>query len=238
MKWLSKVAVGGVLWLSFSALAFGDTLTITSQTQSVEDGGQFAAFLSSNPSQQLYVYCVDFQNYASFSGYAVNISVPNVNNASSVVNTRYGTTPTSDFTFDTNSLPAVQRYVLAAWLVTQYNFTSGVTTADDQIQDAIWTLLNTGSTANFPGGDAAGTGNYLTAALNWYGAETSSALSQFEGGIQIFTSTNVASTGLPARWTTGYQEMITVTTTPEPATLTMLGIGFLAFGCLRKRVKA
>src|ERR1039458_3850059 len=170
MKLFSKAAVGGLLWLSFSAFAFGDTLNITGQTENVDEGGQFSAFLSSNPSQELLIYCADFQNYEVATS-AVNISIPNVTNPSSVADTRYGTTPTIDFSYantGVNAISAVERYVLAGWLTTQYNFTSGVTTADDQIQNAIWTLLDTDGTSGFPFGDAAGTGTYLTQAVTWF----------------------------------------------------------------------
>jgi hypothetical protein len=233
MKWFSKAAVGGLLWLSFSAFAFGDNLVITAQTESVLDGGQFSAYLTSDPAQTLLIYCVDFQNYAS-GNTAVNISIPNVSNPSSVADTRYGDTPTSAFSFY-NSAPtaisAVERYVLAAYLTTQYTFTSGVTTADDEIQNAIWTLLDTDGTSGFPGGDALGTGTYIAQALNWFtAAQTNATLASFESDIRIFTSTNTTS------YTNGSQEMITVT--PEPATLAMFGIGLLAIGIYRKRSRA
>ena len=205
MKLFSKAAAGGLLWLAFSAFAFGDTLTITAQTENVDDGGQFSAFLGSNPAQQLLVYCVDFQNDTLFgNAYPVNISTPDVTNAASVMNTRYGTTPVADFTFDTGSLPAVQRYVLAAWLITQFNFSGGVTTNDKEIQNALWTLLNTsGSTGGFPFFDQAGTGTYLAQAMTWLGSETPTALAQFESGVKIYTDTTIASTSIPGRWTTG-----------------------------------
>jgi hypothetical protein len=239
MKLFSKAAVGGLLWLAFSAFAFGDTLTITGQTENVDDGGQFTAFLGSNTAQTLLVYCVDFQNFTVFnSAYPVNISTPDVTNAASVMNTRYGTTPVADFTFDTGSLPAVQRYVMAAWLITQYNFSSGVTTNDLEIQNALWTLLNASGSTNWPGGDALGTGTYLTQAISWLGSETPAALAQFESGVKIYTDTTIASTSIPGRWTTGYQEMISVSSVPEPGTLAMLGIGLLAIGLVGKRVKA
>jgi len=247
MKWFSKVAVGGLLWLTFSAAAFGSTLYLTAYTQNVDDGGQFLANLG-NPAQSFYTYCVDFQNLEG-SPTTVNISTPNTSTADTspnfdgLANTRYGAVPTSMFTYDGTGPTAInsaERYVLAGWLTTQFNFSSGVTTADDEIQNAIWTLLNTtGTTANFPYGDGAGTGTYLTQALNFFNTTPTAALLQFESEIRIFTATNVV-TYNGANWSpvSGTQEMITVMSTPEPATLAMIGTGLLMFGLFRKRLKA
>ena len=249
MKWFSKAAVGGLLWLTFSATAaFGGTLNITAFTENVLDGGQFLANLGS-PTQSFYVYCVDFQNQ-EMSPEPVNISTPNTSTADTspnfdgLANTRYGAVPTSSFTYDgsgAGALNSAQRYIMAAWLTTQYTFPSGaVTLSDDEIQNAIWTLLNTtGSTSGFPFGDASGTGAYLTQAYSFVTTTPTSALLQFESEIRIFTSTNtVAYSGCDWSPVSGNQEMIAVMSTPEPATLAMMGAGLLALGLLRKRIKA
>jgi len=99
---ISKAAVGGLLWLSFSAFAFGDTLTITGQPNPVEDGGQFTATLGSDPSQELFVYCVDYRNFVSVPNPAYDVNVTDLANSTDVFdNTRYGQTATADFTNQT-----------------------------------------------------------------------------------------------------------------------------------------
>jgi hypothetical protein len=246
MKWFSKVAVGGLLWLTFSAAAFGTTLYITNFTENVDDGGQFLANLG-NPAQSFYIYCVDFQNYET-SPSQVNISTPNTSTPDvatsfdGLANTRYGAVPTSLFTYDgtgPGAINSAERYVLAAWLTTRYTFPGGtVTLADDEIQNAIWTLLNTtGTAAGFPFGDSAGTGTYLTQALNFFNTTPTAPLLQFESEIQIFTSTNVITYSGPG-WSpvSGTQEFICVT--PEPETLALMGGGLLVLGLFRKKIKA
>jgi hypothetical protein len=254
MKWVSKAAVGGLLWLSFGA-AFGTTLNISSHSENVDYGGQFTATLSSNPTQTLLIYCVDYANEL-VNGDSVNISTPNpaVSPDEGLADTRYGQTPEADFSFynsgggslasGTAPLTAFQRYVLAAYLITQYNFPGGtVTPADLQIQNAIWTLLSVAGTSGFPGGDAAGTGNYITQAEQWLGTEMATAsgqanLATFESEIRIYTSTDTTPyTGPNSSYVSGSQEMISiVSNAPEPATFALLGAGLLAVGLFRKRL--
>jgi hypothetical protein len=237
---ISKAAVGGLLWLSFSAFAFGDTLTITGQPNPVEDGGQFTATLGSDPSQELFVYCVDYRNFVSVPNPAYDVNVTDLANSTDVFdNTRYGQTATADFTNQTVPAgigTAQDRYAMAAWLVTQFNFSSGVTMTDDQIQNAIWTLLDVNGAVFTNNG---GVGTFLTQAETWIQSLTPTQLAAFENDVVIYTSTSVASLSDPARYANGNQEMIgVISSAPEPATLAMLGVGLVAIGLFRKRMNA
>jgi hypothetical protein len=242
MKWFSKAAVGGLLWLT-CAFAFADTIYFTGQTENVENGGQFTAYLASNPSQSLFTYCVDDLNDVGItsppSAYLVNV-VDLAVTSQVTTDTRYGQTPAASFSTNTVTIPtaigtAQDRYAMAAWLITQYNFTSGVTPADDQIQNAIWTLLDA-TGAVYPSNG--GVGTFINQAETWINAEiTAGTLGAFESNVVIYSPSVLVGVADPARYVLGNQEMIGFTGAPEPATLAMLGAGLVIIGLLGKRIK-
>jgi hypothetical protein len=254
VKWFSKAAVGGLLWLSFSALAFGDTIYFTSSRNNVNNGGQFTAYLASNPTQELITYCVDDLNDISMpptGGYSVN--VVDLNNAAQVAaDTRYGQTAPGSFSYAVNvdnppsgmtAATPTDRYAMAAWLDTQFIFpvstaTTSQLTTDAEIQNAIWTLLDaTGATyTKCPSGVSTstcttGVNAEIADAQTWINGEIASgALATFESTVVIYSPTAInpsnTSTGLsdPGRYNVGNQEMVGFIT-PTPEPATLAMLG-------------
>jgi hypothetical protein len=250
VKLISKAAVSGLLWLSFSSMAmFGDTLTL-SQTYNinaspVNGGGQFMGTLDGT--DPVTVYCVDFLN---------DLTSPdnvNVSTLADISDTRYGNTATSSFTFfdgtgasdslytgtGVNAMTTAQltltpdqRYLLAAYLTTQYNLAPSPSPAimnmDSGIQGAIWDLMNTSNTTFTVNNES----TYLTQAIEWLkNPSDSAAVATLTSEVRIYTPVVLSGRG-------DSQEMIGITTTPEPQTLAMLGIGLVALGLFRKTCKA
>ena len=190
--------------------------------------------LASDPSNELTVYCVDFS--ADFESPAA----VTVNTIATIDDTRYGSDPTCNFTFFNGTtasdslwtgggtaptLTVEQRYVLAAYLTTQYNFSTTNPSQDDSIQSAIWDLLNVSGADFTTGGNVS---YWIQQADAWYTAPSTN-LAGFESEITIYTPTYLSGPN-------DSQEMIGVA--PEPETLAMFGVGLLAIGLLKKRRKS
>src|SRR5882724_3238539 len=186
MRWFFKACAPCMLWLAFSVASFGDTLYLD-HSFDIENGGQFTGYLASNPSQTLYLYCVDYANTLT-SPVEVNISTPL--SMSDISNTRFGTTTTvTPSVFNPIVGPsALDRYVMAAWLTTQFDFSTVSTDHDYSIQGAIWELLDVQG-ADFTAGGSVP--QWVANAENWEANQSPSALALFESSIRIYTAVYV-----------------------------------------------
>lgn len=134
---------------------------------------------------------------------------------------------------------AMNRYLLAGWLTTQYDFTPGAGSGarDLGIQNAIWNLLDTNNVNNTDGA----VGTWLNNATVWEAGQTAAALTAFASQVRIYTSTNVSPNSdlnnnhTGNRYTVGKQEMINVV--PEPGVMMLVGSGLVTLGLLRRRKK-
>ncbi len=126
------------------------------------------------------------------------------------------------------------RYAMVAYLVSQYNPGQGNNTSNNQIQEAIWTLMDPASygaaTPPVPLIDPSGVGEPvadLEAAANWYlaGNATDSFLAQFE--VVSDSTMSVPPVGVGVG---GFQEQIVWTPAPEPRGGIWMLIGLFGVG--------
>jgi hypothetical protein len=228
---IHKYGALAVLWLAFAGMSFAAPVLTWTQTFNVYGGGEFMGSLDGAPA--IPMFCVDFNNYA------IQGAMVNIDTAANISDTRFGTTTdtTTFATFSNLGITALQRYVMAAWLTTQFNIPNGNMDPDNVgIQSAIWNLLNvTGS------GVAPVVGNestWINNAKNWLTNPADAiAVSTITSELRIYTDVRVAGLSIPQRYgpDTDGQEFIGLTPTPEPVTYLLLGSGMLLMAGIGRR---
>lgn len=192
-------------------------------------GGGETATLNGVPVQ---IFCDDFANdiYMPSSNTA-NVTV--LGTSADLSETRFGGVTSTAWTpisisdgnttldntdntfFNTgNGSSALARYEMAAYLVSTYNLGQGGSTANNQIQEAIWTIMDPSAETALINPDGVNAASYLEQAAGWYSSMNANqaALNSFLSKFEIVSSSNMTFTnGLGIG---GFQEQIVMT--PEP----------------------
>jgi hypothetical protein len=122
------------------------------------------------------------------------------------------------------------RYEMVAYLVSQYNLSQGGNTANNQIQEAIWTIMDPaaeGAVINPSGVDPT---SELEQAVTWYTSMNTnqSALNGFLSQFEVVSDPSMTfSNNLGVG---GFQEQIVMTPTPEPRGAIWLLLSLLVGG--------
>jgi hypothetical protein len=135
-----------------------------------------------------------------------NTSLDNTDDA--FFNNPNGSTPEAGST-------ALARYEMVAYLVSLYNVSQGATTANNQIQEAIWTLMGPSAQGAVIDPSGVNPDSYLEQAAGWYTTNSGnqSAMNSFLSGFEVISDPSMTfSNGLGQG---GFQEQI-VMATPEP----------------------
>lgn len=211
-------------------------------------GGGAQATLNGVP---VNIYCDDFDNSLAL-GTDTSAYVTALSTTANLSDTRFGNMPAAYFnvpTLSTNNKTtstdtadesflqtanALTRYELAAYLVSDYNPTGGNSTQNNEIQEAIWQLLDPtveGAPFNPDSFSASGYTPEIEQAIAWYQGidSNTAALNAFLSQFDIVSPTNMTfdyAAGVGGLGLGGFQEQIVYAPTPTPEPRNM--VGFLA----------
>ncbi len=173
------------------------------------------------------IFCDDFSNEINLnSDYTANVTT--LGTGVNLDDTRFGNLSSNSWTsisglgntddsfFNTgNGSAALARYEMVAYLVSLYNPSLGNNTSNNQIQEAIWTIMDPQAEGAVINPSGVNDANYLEQAVTWYTSMSSNpvALNAFLSNFEIVSPSNMTfSHGLGIG---GFQEQI-VMVTPEP----------------------
>jgi hypothetical protein len=128
---------------------------------------------------------------------------------------------------------ALVRYEMVAYLVSLYNVSQGASTANNGIQEAIWTLMDPAADGPVINPSGVNPDSYLEQAVTWYDSMSGNqtALNSFLSQFEVVSDSNMTfSNGLGIG---GFQEQIVMT--PEPRGGIWMLVGLLAGGFLLVR---
>ena len=257
-KHIHQVARLVAILLFAFGLAKADQLDTKSYNfQLIGGGGGASAVLDLH--NQIEIFCNDFNNdiYVPHSNYSADLTTF-TQAGLDAGDTRFGEMASNAFksvTIDDsdsndateqstiNGATALGRYQMAGYLVSQYNVADGSNAANNNIQMAIWELLDPASYKTNPMSlnPSAQPTEALEMAADWYQATNETAREAYLQNYRIVSdATMTCPTGgcvsnslLPM--VGGFQEQISAV--PEPGSLSLLAIGAIgiALGARRRR---
>ena len=239
----------GFFLLTFSASAGSVPLVVGTYNFQLDGGGGGSEatlngvgvqIFCDNFANEIYVPSSDAANVTQL-GSGANLDETRFGEVSSwtSINLTSGSTAAVDNAFLAGSAgsAASARYDMVAYLVSLYSIPGGNSTANNQIQEAIWTLMDPAAYATAspvvtlinPSGTGVPTAD-LEAAANWYlgGGATNSFLSQFEVVSDYNMTAGTSAQGYVGQG--GFQEQIVFTPTPEPRGSIWMLIGLFGMG--------
>lgn len=195
--------------------------------------------------------CVDyFNNLNLFTNYTADTTL--LSTTADLSHTRFGGvsgsawTPfttlgaTDDTFFNSGSgSTALARYAMVAYLVSLYNQSAGSNAANNDIQDAIWTIMD--PVADGPVSDPGYDGtSYIEQAASWYMSmntpANTTALNNFLAHYEVVSDATMSFSG--GLGYGGFQEQMVdppTAPTPEPRGVACLLAGLAAMGMLARR---
>jgi hypothetical protein len=214
------------------------------------DGGGGGAQAVLNKTSTIEVFCVDYSNpiYVPQQGYQAVLST--LTTGSDLSDTRFGSVTSwtslasgyaltsSAASFLNSDTAALDRYQMAAFLVSEYNMSdgpgtlfklNGSNTNNDGIQQAIWDLMDPKNQTYGNIAYAQYTDTALFSAESWFTSTTASQRSSFLANYRIVSDVTMKPcAGNGGMLCGGFQEQITVV--PEPRHLALLLMGLLLIG--------
>ena len=219
----------------------------------VDGGGAEATLNGSN----VEIFCDNFGNEISVPSGTYTANVTDLSTTANLDETRFGgvlsgdwvninlsggnpTATTDDTFFNTGAgSSSLARYEMVAYLVSLYNVPQGASTANNDLQYAIWSLMD--PTADSMGINENKVTSDLEAAASWYMNMNTpgnlNALNSFLGEFEVVSDAKMTfSNGLGVG---GFQEQIVWTPTPEPRLEGLALFGLFAAGAfLLRRFRA
>ncbi|MGP0076543.1 MAG: hypothetical protein ACLPWF_31900 [Bryobacteraceae bacterium] len=247
MKKLIFGAACALLVLTIGGSA--ETLDVTNSYNFPLSGGGGGAAATLN-GVSVEIFCDDFDNNISLgTDYSANVTT--LGTSASLSDTRFGgvsglgwtqfaTLGSQDdafFNAGGAGSTALARYAMVAYLVSLYNQTPADYPVDNQIQDAIWSIMDpAGETVSDPGVNGT---SFVEQAANWYmGMDNSANLTALNNFLSHYQVVSPASMDCANRLANcGFQEQIVdanpipaPTPTPEPRGVALMLLGVFAIG--------